>query len=69
VPQSIGTADLPLLENTDGRADDAEGNFNPVGKAALAALNMLDILVATGRASIDLRRTAARERFFDVPRS
>lgn len=37
--------------------------------SALAALNMLYVLVATGRASIDQRRQAARELFFNVPRS
>jgi hypothetical protein len=35
----------------------------------LAALNMLYVLVATGRASIDPRRKAAREIFFNVPRT
>jgi hypothetical protein len=34
--------------------------------SALAALNMLYVLVATGRASIDQRRLAARELFFNV---
>jgi hypothetical protein len=32
----------------------------------LAALNMLYVLVATGRASIDQRRRASRELFFNV---
>jgi hypothetical protein len=36
--------------------------------SALVALNMLYVLVATGRASIDARRPAAREIFFNVPR-
>lgn len=34
--------------------------------SALTALNMLYVLVATGRASIDQRRLAARELFFNV---
>ena len=34
--------------------------------SALAALNLLYVLVATGRASIDQRRLAAREIFFNV---
>ena len=34
--------------------------------SALVALNMLYVLVATGRASIDQRRLAAREIFFNV---
>lgn len=34
--------------------------------SALVALNMLYVLVATGRASIDQRRMAARELFFNV---
>ena len=34
--------------------------------SALVALNMLYVLVATGRASIDQRRAAARELFFNV---
>ena len=34
--------------------------------SALVALNMLYVLVATGRASIDQRRLAARELFFNV---
>jgi hypothetical protein len=36
--------------------------------SALAALNMLYVLVATGRATIDRRRAAERELFFNVPR-
>lgn len=35
-------------------------------RSPLAALNMLYVLVATGRASIDQRRLAARELFFNV---
>jgi hypothetical protein len=34
--------------------------------SALVALNMLYVLVATGRATIDQRRLAAREIFFNV---
>jgi len=34
--------------------------------SALVALNMLYVLVATGRAGIDQRRRAAREIFFNV---
>jgi len=34
--------------------------------SALVALNMLYVLVATGRASIDQRRLAAREIFFNL---
>ena len=34
--------------------------------SALAALNMLYVLVATGRASIDQRRLSSRELFFNV---
>jgi hypothetical protein len=34
--------------------------------SALVALNMLYVLVATGRASIDSRRAASREIFFNV---
>lgn len=37
--------------------------------SALAALNMLYVLVATGRAKIDERRAMARELFFNVPRA
>jgi hypothetical protein len=37
--------------------------------SALAALNMLYVLVATGRAKIDERRTKARELFFNVPKA
>jgi hypothetical protein len=36
--------------------------------SALAALNMLYVLVATGRAIIDPRRKSARELFFNVRR-
>jgi hypothetical protein len=36
--------------------------------SALAALNMLYVLVATDRAIIDPRRKAAREIFFNVKR-
>jgi hypothetical protein len=32
----------------------------------LAALNLLYVLVATGRASIDRRRRSSRELFFNV---
>ncbi len=35
-------------------------------RSPLAALNMLYVLVATGRASIDGRRLASRELFFNV---
>ncbi len=35
-------------------------------RSALAALNMLYVLVATGRATIDQRRLTARELFFNV---
>ena len=34
--------------------------------SSLAALNMLYVLVATGRATIDARRLGARELFFNV---
>lgn len=37
--------------------------------SALAALNMLYVLVATGRAKIDERRAMARELFFNVPKA
>jgi len=37
--------------------------------SALTALNMLYVLVATGRATIDRRRAAARELFFNVLKS